>query len=117
MVTACARCKVAPRTISSYCHPCHNLNGKESRERKGGSRDYHLVARYGITSADVDQMVADQGGRCAICQRPDPTHLDHDHDNGRVRGVLCVSCNNGLGLFRDDPKRLRMAARYLEGGQ
>lgn len=85
--------------------------------RKGYSREWHLKKRYGITTADVEQMIADQGGDCPICGDvlPEPAHIDHDHETGRVRGVLCRSCNQGLGMYRDDPARLRAAADYLEG--
>jgi hypothetical protein len=77
---------------------------------------------YGITAAQFSQMLSDQGGVCAICQTPDwpaPSgqagpHVDHDHVTGKVRGILCQSCNHGLGKFKDDPKRLRAAADYLE---
>lgn len=61
------------------------------------------------------------GGRrvlCAICKRPPATskatHLDHCHTSGVIRGVLCASCNKGLGHFRDDPALIRTAAHYLE---
>ena len=63
-------------------------------------------------------MLAAQGGVCALCHRPPlagkTLHVDHDHATGRVRGVLCFTCNNALGDFEDDPGRLRGAASYLE---
>lgn len=62
-------------------------------------------------------MIETQGGTCAICVSATPTHLDHDHETGRIRGVLCIPCNNGLGLFRDNPAALRRAAEYLKGGE
>jgi hypothetical protein len=58
--------------------------------------------------------VREQGGTCAICGRPDPEHVDHDHDTGAVRGILCVNCNGGLGQFRDSIDSLLIAASYLE---
>lgn len=110
----CARCESAYREISSYCRPCHNLNGRESLARNGGARRYHLRKRYGIEPEAVDALIAGQGGVCALCRVSVPTHLDHCHSTGQVRGVLCVPCNNGLGLFKDDPAALRRAALYLE---
>lgn len=79
-----------------------------------------------MTPADYDAMLASQGGRCAICGRTDeivPTQrgsgqrrrfcVDHDHDTGRVRGILCNLCNTGIGALRHDPMLLRAAIDYL----
>jgi Recombination endonuclease VII len=71
-------------------------------------------ASYGIGADEFDELVVRQGGVCAICGRPDPEHLDHDHETGAVRGVLCFNCNGGLGQFRDSIDALRSAASYLE---
>ncbi len=57
---------------------------------------------------------AAQGGRCAICGDP-AQHLDHDHETGATRQMLCQRCNHGLGLFRDDPGLLHAAAFYVDG--
>lgn len=85
--------------------------GKE-RQRAG-----HLKRKYGITLAQYDELLARQGGRCAICRRgprPDISlHLDHDHESGELRGILCFRCNNALGDFDDDPTLLQAALRYL----
>lgn len=63
-------------------------------------------------------MFASQGGVCAICRQPEGREgrslsVDHDHDSGVVRGLLCDSCNVGLGRFRDDPELVRSALEYL----
>ncbi|MGK5685339.1 endonuclease VII domain-containing protein [Actinoplanes sp. URMC 104] len=100
----------------SYCLPCHNARGQETRKRLyGGSREYHLRERYGIGQAGFDELLWRQGGVCAICGVADPQHVDHDHRTGAVRGILCFNCNGGLGQFRDDPDRLAAAIRYLKG--
>ncbi|MCZ2816225.1 endonuclease VII domain-containing protein [Modestobacter sp. VKM Ac-2984] len=99
---------------SAYCKPCHNARGKASKEKVGGSRTYHLQRRYGITAVEADAMLADQGGLCAICAKAPAAHVDHDHDSGAVRSLLCFNCNGGLGQFKDDPALLRVAARYVE---
>ncbi|WP_446214246.1 endonuclease VII domain-containing protein [Micromonospora sp. IBSANI012] len=100
----------------SYCKPCHNARGKEIRQRLyGGSREYHLRWRYGIGEKEFQELLAEQGGVCAICGGEDPQHLDHDHRTGWVRGILCFNCNGGLGQFRDSPTRLARAITYLRG--
>jgi len=99
-----------------YCKPCHNARGAESKKRLyGGSREYHLRQRYGVGQAEVDQLLAAQGGLCMICGGAEPQHVDHDHRTGRVRGILCFNCNGGLGQFRDDPELLANAISYLKG--
>ncbi|GAA4710495.1 endonuclease VII domain-containing protein [Phytohabitans rumicis] len=101
---------------ASYCKPCHNAKGQETRLRLyGGSREYHLRRRYGIGQKDVDELLAEQGGVCAICGAPDPEHVDHDHVTGWIRGILCFNCNGGLGQFRDDVEYLAKAITYLKG--
>lgn len=83
-----------------YCKPCHNTRTRETRDRLyGGSREYHLRRRYGIGQADVDRMLAAQGGLCAMCGKADPEHVDHDHETGRVRGLLCFNCTRPLAMF------------------
>lgn len=100
--------------LTAYCRPCHNDRVERSRERNGGSRNYHLVRRYGMTVNEFDAMLEAQGGVCALCRVRKPEHVDHDHLTGAVRGVLCSCCNQGLGNFRDDAATLRLAADYLE---
>ena len=99
---------------ATYCLPCHNARGQASRAKVGGSRTYHLTRRYGITAAEADLMLEAQGGLCAICRAAPAAHVDHDHETGAVRALLCFDCNGGLGQFRDDPAVLRAAAGYVE---
>ena len=98
----------------SYCKPCHNARGRATLERLGGSRTYHLKRRYGLTADEADTMLEEQGGLCAICRTAPAAHVDHDHETGAVRALLCFNCNGGLGQFRDDPGLLHLAAFYLE---
>ena len=70
----------------------------------------------GVDSVQYARMVADQAGLCAICGEPPQGReldVDHDHATGRVRKLLCGSCNLGLGKFRDDPTLLLSAHLYL----
>jgi hypothetical protein len=98
---------------TSYCRSCHNTVGRETKIRLyGGTREYHLRHRYGITVAEFDALVETQGGTCAVCPGK-PEHVDHDHETGTVRGVLCFNCNQALGNVRDDPDILYGLVDYL----
>jgi hypothetical protein len=61
-------------------------------------------------------MILESNNSCPICQEPfiKTPHVDHDHITGKIRSLLCDSCNKGLGFFKDDPQILRDAADYLE---
>jgi hypothetical protein len=74
------------------------------------------VKGRGLDVATLDRMVEDSKGACAICRRPFDTtpHLDHCHRSSKPRGILCRSCNSGLGLFGDDIDRLYAAIEYLK---
>ncbi len=69
-----------------------------------------------LTDAQYTELLDRQGGSCAICKdKPrDRLVVDHDHESGAVRGLLCGRCNLALGLLRDDTTRIRAAATYLE---
>lgn len=71
--------------------------------------------QYGITEAERDELIAFRRGVCCICPTAPATHVDHRHNTGRVRGVLCFSCNAALGQFKGRPDVTRRAATYLEG--
>lgn len=114
-LTEFVRNRSTPSGYGGYCRPCHNVRGSASvKKNHGTTRHYHLTQRYGIGEAEVQEMVEEQGGMCLICQRPlDSVHVDHDHNTGAIRGILCFTCNVGLGNFKDDPWRLERAAEYL----
>jgi len=92
---------------------------------KDYSARHRMKVRYGITLEKYKQMYEDQSGLCFICHQPESVlnrngttkrlALDHCHETGRVRKLLCDNCNKGLGVFQDNPDRLRAAAKYLEG--
>lgn len=79
---------------------------------------------YGLAEGEYERMLADQGGRCAICGGEETStdrrsgkirglFVDHCHETGEVRGLLCQRCNFGIGQFRDDAALLRQAIVYL----
>ena len=96
-----------------------SLDGRMSHCRDCG-RASKLARRYGTTPEAVDAMSKRQNRSCSICDTTFEsigtrrTHVDHCHATGQVRALLCNLCNVGLGSFRDDPARLRRAARYIE---
>jgi hypothetical protein len=80
-------------------------------------REWHLKHAFGMTVSDYDALLVEQGGGCAICGKPPgktALHVDHDHETGETRGLLCVGCNNALGQFKDDLGLIARAAAYLE---
>ena len=81
-------------------------------------RDVQLKSLYGITQADYDRLLALQYSRCAICGTTKPGtrgtwRVDHDHQTGQVRGLLCDRCNLGIGYMQDNPDILMAAGRYV----
>lgn len=87
-----------------------NLDAERRRIRK---------RLYGLTQDTYSAMFNRQNGRCVVCRLPESDLkrnllvVDHDHETGTVRGLLCASCNTGLGNFKDSPGRLKDAAEYL----
>lgn len=106
-------------------HPGANAAyGRKYRETYPDRVAERRFTAYGMTSAEYASMLADQGGRCAICGATEtaqdrhsgkvqPLVIDHDHSSGLVRGLLCTRCNKGLGHFGDDPETMRSAITYV----
>lgn len=101
--------------LAAYCKSCHNERNRATRARSGGSRNSHLIRRYQLSAEEVEKMIAAQGGLCASCREDPATQVDHDHETGKVRGVLCDGCNGGIALFDEDIDLLRRAYLYLDG--
>ena len=81
----------------------------------------NLKEKFGITLEDYEVMMYSQNGCCAICGRSESEAtertkrlcVDHDHDTGKIRSLLCHKCNKALGLFRESPQLLQKAVDYL----
>lgn len=92
--------------------------------RRAEERRNRLWYRHRLRVKDYEALFRAQNGCCAICGReirsyqeaksPRQACVDHDHQTGKVRALLCPSCNRGLGQFSDSPRLLRKAATYLE---
>lgn len=87
-------------------------------------RDFHLRKTYGITLDQYNKMFKDQNGLCAICGKPEtaktrygfdkPLSVDHDHETGKIRKLLCNKCNGGLGAFDDSIEYMENAINYIK---
>ena len=107
-----------------WCRVCRNERAKQWRkdnpERKRQyEKQFMLKQRYGLSYTQYTQMFIDQEYQCSICKQevlPDTknAHVDHNHTTGKVRAILCNSCNTGLGKFKESPELLQQAIQYLE---
>ena len=143
----CTRCKVEQNLsefrknknnkdgLHLWCRTCTrdyyhtNKEKMDARTKKWVSenpdrfRQIQRESSRGITDAEYNQMLSDQGGLCLICEtKMETPHLDHDHRccpgvricGKCIRGILCPTCNRGLGFFKDDVHLLKKAIDYLE---
>ena len=141
--TKCVKCGV-PRTpeyfskdkqrkdgLARYCKSCRSKEYHENKHRWYSTSDternriYWLDrkywTKYRIRYADALKMLEEQKGICAICPstigfkiKKSGISVDHDHETGKVRGLLCFNCNAGLGQFRDNLNSLQSAIEYLK---
>lgn len=117
----CSTCKVVQplgdfhrsrRRSDGHHHVCKDCKKLENRKA------YTLAARarrYGLTAEALQALIDEQNGQCGICSKDITTAsvVDHCHETGTIRGILCSECNLGLGKFKDDPALLEAAALYL----
>lgn len=96
---------------------CGNCTIKVKAARREAAHAARILKVYGITKAQYDALYALQGGRCALCQRATGATkklaVDHDHETGKVRGLLCGTCNKIVGHARDDGMFFKRGYWYL----
>jgi len=108
---------------SSYAYECKECTKKRAlryhHENSGRTRDKHLRRTYGIDSKQFDMLLEAQNHQCAICFTTNPGgksgrfNVDHDHKTGKIRGLLCKSCNIALGEVGDNIHTLKNMIEYL----
>lgn len=121
----CTQCG-EDKAIDLFATNNAKVSGKESH-CKTCARERSYKYRYGITISERDAMLEQQGYSCLICsvELGVSTHakrvttgeracIDHCHDTGEVRGILCARCNTGIGMFNDNPGLIENALKYLE---
>ena len=130
--TRCKPCRNEVVREQLYSNPERLEKVRESYRGKYNPDKYdfeayranHLKYNYGLTPEQYEKMLEEQNGTCAICKMPETwTHkktgkvaslsVDHDHETGKIRGLLCRDCNQSIGKFKDNAKLLYAAYEYL----
>lgn len=120
----CSACKIQKHFISFHyaelkmkhprCHDCGIIRGQKSLSK---SKIWRVHGGIKITKEWYDKKFESQNGLCAICEKPDLTRklsVDHNHENNKLRDLLCRRCNLAIGQLFDSPMLLRKAADYIE---
>ena len=130
MTKKCASCKIEKEIkdftrgesckdgIRTHCKKCraeesktYKLLHKEQTQRQ---RQKERLIKYGVTIEEYIRLSKNQNGKCAICRKEMNLCIDHNHKNGKIRGLLCRNCNFGIGFMEDSIKLLEKAIRYLK---
>lgn len=116
-VNAAARLR-RQRNIDQY----RSAQRDHYRANRDAYRNLAIRSMYGISLAEYEAMLAQQGGKCACCgatKNPNGKRLfvDHDHETGAIRGIICNRCNRGIGSLGDTIEGVRRALNYLERAQ
>ncbi len=99
--------------LKNRADPNQTIENRNYRKQRNPLRN-----RYKLTVDEYNQMLITQNKRCAICNTDTPKgqgrfHIDHCHESGKIRGLLCHACNIGLGHFKDNPESMIKAANYI----
>lgn len=107
------------QTCVTYCKQCER---EKYLENKDEIREIRRRQRIGVPIGTYNYLVAEYGAECAICKTKNPGgtskesgqfHIDHDHETGAIRGLLCGTCNVGIGMLKHDTQLLLSAIKYL----
>jgi len=109
--------------LKSECKECtlaYNAEWRRKHPKRMAvkRRADHYKAKYNMSLAEYDDLLKAHDNSCAICGKSPEENgkrlcVDHDHETGRIRGLLCHSCNKGIGLFQDNPIFIQEAINYL----
>lgn len=94
---------------------CSIIQCSKTHKAKGYcAKHYKILSVYGISPGVYEDMLRDQDNKCRICKQHKPLVVDHDHNTGEVRGLLCHLCNRAIGFLQDDFDIVTSAAKYLK---
>jgi hypothetical protein len=124
-VKSCTKCEVEKpieefsfsRGYAQWCKECHREAARISSKKRTPeqNRTKHLKRAYNLTAEEFTYLVMEQGGVCGICGLvPSSLFVDHNHQTGEVRGLLCQKCNSGIGFLGDSLEGLEKAINYLK---
>lgn len=110
--------------LYTYCKECRNKQRRESHTLEKG-RARFLFKNYGITKEEYDLMLFQQGSLCAVCGQAEtlihwrtkevqPLSVDHNHETGQVRELVCNTCNKIIGFIEQDRSKVQKALKYLK---
>ena len=113
------------RARATPCKECLKRKKKDNYEfYRDKQENWRLKNFYGIDKDEYNRMLEAQGGTCLICKksghirrknsRPIALAVDHNHETGKIRGLLCINCNSGIGKLGDSITMLKKAIKYLE---
>lgn len=122
----CRKCHISKPLVDFHVSPDYK-DGRQRLCKRCAIEQAHMSSirkKYGITPEEYRKLLDQQGGVCAICKHPStarnrrgtiyPLSVDHNHLTGQVRGLLCLTCNQGIGLLQEDVARLQAAIAYLQ---
>jgi hypothetical protein len=123
----CSRCKQTKHSsnftsryrnkdgLRSECKECSHKESKIYRDKKPSQRYLARIRqRYGLEEEEYNKMLDKSNGKCEICGEHVKLVVDHNHTTGKVRGLLCHSCNAAIGLFKENKDSIRNSIEYLE---
>lgn len=127
----CSHCHQTKPTDQFYygrhvCRKCfcknHTAYQKRNPEMRRRWARNVVIRKYGIEPQEYARLLSQQNGVCAICGKAEQSHrgnlhIDHDHTTNAIRGLLCLRCNTGLGLFQDDIQLLHKVIQYIVSHQ
>jgi Recombination endonuclease VII len=124
----CSRCGLekelssfSKRTLKSgkvikqaYCKDCNKAHKNAwLPEHRENVKWNTMWTKYRLRKSDWEKMLLGQGNLCKLCLKVPPVHVDHNHETGEVRGLLCAGCNLTVGLLETEPARMQNIKEYL----
>lgn len=113
-------CKHGHNNRCVTTHNCITCWEDAFKKKKATMKWQRIERIYGISKEQFTAMLEQQSGRCPICSievSENKSHIDHCHETGKVRGILCSRCNQAIGLFKEDTKSMIKAVEYLRNSK